>query len=193
RLLGAWGFPAPYGHQPAGAADVSFNLDIVGGATDALAAAMDQVTTSGRPRVVGGAGNPKGPAESAEIRVNLLFDHETPAVKVESPYTGGAGGAGGALRVTPRSAGPLSVRLPAWADPTKVTVEGAAGPPVLAGGYLTFTGGAAGRPVTLRFDRPARELTLRHRARDVRVRLRGDEVVGMDRFGTDLSFFDPYE
>ena len=31
RHLGAFGFPAPYGHEPVGATRVSFNMDIVGG------------------------------------------------------------------------------------------------------------------------------------------------------------------
>ena len=31
RHLGAFGFPAPYGHKPVGAQWIGFNMDIVGG------------------------------------------------------------------------------------------------------------------------------------------------------------------
>ncbi len=40
---------------------------------------------------------------------------------------------------------------------------------------------------------PLRDTTLNHRTRDIRTRMRGDEVVAMDNFGADLTFFDPYE
>ena len=34
------------------------------------------------------------------------------------------------------------------------------------------------------------EIELQHRTRRIRVRMRGDEVVAMDNFGADLTFFD---
>jgi hypothetical protein len=36
-------------------------------------------------------------------------------------------------------------------------------------------------------------MTLRHRTQDIRVRLRGDAVVAMDSFGTDLTYFAPID
>ena len=38
-----------------------------------------------------------------------------------------------------------------------------------------------------------REIALQHRTRQIRVRLQGDEVMGMENFGADLTFFDPME
>jgi hypothetical protein len=40
---------------------------------------------------------------------------------------------------------------------------------------------------------PEQTITMRHRTHDIRVRLRGDEVVAMDNFGADLTYFDPFE
>jgi hypothetical protein len=37
RLRGAWGFPAPYGHDPIGLDRLKFNLDVVGGVVGSLA------------------------------------------------------------------------------------------------------------------------------------------------------------
>ena len=39
------------------------------------------------------------------------------------------------------------------------------------------------------FDLPVQEVTLKHRTRDIRVRLSGDQVVAMDNCGADLTFF----
>ena len=36
-------------------------------------------------------------------------------------------------------------------------------------------------------------LTLKHRTREIRVRLWGDQVVAMDNFGAKLTFFDPID
>ena len=41
--LGAFGFPAPYGHRFRGATRISFNMDIVGGATASLCEAYRHV------------------------------------------------------------------------------------------------------------------------------------------------------
>ncbi len=168
RHLGAFGFPAPYGHQPLGADHISFNMDIVGGAVDSLCAAYAAVA---------------GPAG----RVNLLFDHETADVKVESPYTHDV------LSVMPKKAGPLLVRLPAWVERSRVVLRGAPHPPQWQNGYLVLTDCPPGHAVEVKFDLPARELVLRHRTHDIRVRLRGDAVVAMEHFGTDLHYFDPIE
>ena len=174
RHLGAFGFPAPYGHQPLGAPDVSFNMDIVGGAVDSLCAAYGHAVTS----------------DAAGVRVNLLFDHETAGVRVESPYTGGRAGT---LRVTPKTAKPLFVRLPSWVPASGLAVEGAAVAPRVSNGYLVFTGCTPGKTIDVKLGLPRRELVLRHRTRDIRVRLQGDAVTAMDHFGTDLAYFEPIE
>ena len=169
RHRGAFGFPAPYGHEPVGADRVGFNMDIVGGAV----ASLCQVY---RDRVRSG---PEG------HRVNLLFDCEGEAVRVESPYTHDC------LRVEARQPGPLWVRLPGWVAPRDLVVEGA--PRYrLDNGFLFFAQPPLNTPIEIRFDLAEEELVLRHRTRSIRARLRGDEVVAMDDFGADLTFFAPF-
>jgi len=74
RSRGAFGFPAPYGHQSIGdgrGGIVAFNLDIVGGTVGSLVEAYREATRF----------------ESTGHWVNLLFDHATDAIEVKSPYT----------------------------------------------------------------------------------------------------------
>ena len=169
RHRGAFGFPAPYGHHPVGLPRIAFNMDIVGGAVASLCEAYRDVSRR----------------DAAGTWVNLLFDHETAAVSVESPYSGDG------LRLTLKQRGPLFVRVPAWANPTVPGVDGIAAQPLLTDHYLLIADAPVGVPLKVQFNLPANELLLRHRTRDIRVRLRGDEVVAMDGCGQELTFFDP--
>ena len=89
--LGAFGFPAPYGHESIGPGrgSLSFNMDIVGGVVASLCEAYAEVVRS----------------EPTGHWVNLLFDHETPAMRVRSPYTGAPPGGPGPTRSPGCSAG----------------------------------------------------------------------------------------
>ena len=171
RHLGAFGFPAPYGHQPLGLERVSFNLDIVGGAVGSLCEAFRDATGCDR----------------AGHWVNLLFDHETDAIKVQSPYTHPA------LTITVKEPAPLFVRLPPWVPLDRVSVEGLSGLPRFTCGHLFVAEPPLGQPITVSFPLLEDEVVLKHRTRDIRVRLRGDAVVAMDDFGADLTFFDPID
>ena len=171
RLRGAFGFAAPYGHEPIGASKIRFNLDIVGGTVGSLCEAYREATRF----------------DEAGHRVNLLFDHETPAIKVESPYTHGG------LRVTLKRPGPLFVRIPPWVDPGSVRVPGASGAARLTNGYLFISQPSVNRPMSFEFQLRSSEITLGHRTRRIRAVLRGDEVTAMENFGADLTFFDPLE
>ena len=143
-------------------------MDIVGGAVASLCEAYREATRR----------------DAAGHWVNLLFDHETDQIKVESPYTGPD------LGVTLKQPGPLFVRIPAWADASALSVSGCAERPLRTGRYLLFANPPVGTPLTFRLELPTSELSLRHRTRDIRVRLRGDEVVAMDNFGQGLAYFD---
>ncbi len=167
RHLGAFGFPAPYGHAPLGFPDVSFNMDIVGGATASLCEAYRHVVTE----LPGGQG------------VNLLFDQETDGIKVESPYPSGK------LRITAKRPGPISVRIPPWADPAAIAVDGTDG--ARSDTAITISNPPAGAPITITLPLTEHEINLPHRTRAIRTRMRGDEVIAMDNFGADLTFFPP--
>lgn len=170
RHWGAFGFPAPYGHHPVGLPRIAFNMDIVGGAVASLCEAYRETTRF----------------DAAGHWVHLLFDHKSDAIKVESPYTGND------LVVTVKQPGPLFVRVPTWAkDPPQLT--GVVEQPVRSGGYLLLAHPPVDAPLMFAIRLPAAELLLRHRTRDIRVRLRGDEVVAMDNFGQKHTFFDPID
>lgn len=170
RLRGAWGFPAPYGHEPVGLSEsanrkVSFNLDIVGGAVGALCEAYRHISifTSGCHQL------------------NLLFDHETPELKVVSPYVGGK------LIVTTKIPGSLSVRIPSWVDTKKLSCTESF---YLNDCYLDILEPTVGRPISISFPMPRREIEVSNIAGMIRAALRGDEVLAMSNFGADLTFFE---
>jgi hypothetical protein len=169
RHLGAFGFPAPYGHRPLGVERISFNMDIVGGGVGSLCEALRTVATS----------------DQAGHRVNLFFDHETPFLAIESPYTRDG------LRVRVKRPGPLWVRLPGWVDRADLSIEGTEERPLFTNGYLYFARPPVNRPIAFRFPLTETDITLRHRTRSIRVRLRGDAVAAMEDVGADLTFFEP--
>ena len=175
RHLGAYGFPAPYGHKSVGKGrgHLSFNMDIVGGTVASLCEAYREVVR----------------VEQTGHWVNMLFDHETDAVRVRSPY-GGDG-----LVVEIKQAGPLFLRIPPWVDHAQLQVVGAEAEPMLSNGYLFIAHPPVGAPIHIEFALPDCELTLSERLhiRPIRVQLRGDTVVAMENFGAELTFFEPYK
>ena len=171
RLRGAFGFPAPYGHEPLDIPEIKFNLDIVGGAVASLCEALRSTTTR----------------EEAGHHVNLLFDHETSDIAVESPYTHPA------LRVQVKRPAPLYVRIPPWVDRDALQVEGVAGQVLHTGGYAFIAEPPVNRWINLRFPLAELDIALRHRTRTIRARMRGDVVDAMENFDADLTFFDPLD
>ena len=174
RHLGAFGFPAPYGHTSIGKGrgTFSFNMDIVGGVVGSLCEALREVERS----------------EPTGRRINLLFDQETSATRVQSPYTHDC------LRVELKQAGPLFVRIPPWLNREEVDVEGNESPPIWTNGYLFFNKVSAGKTIQLRFPLKESQIMLSDRLHihPIRVKMRGDAVAAMDHFDADLTFFDPY-
>ena len=171
RIKGSFGFPAPYGHQPVNLSLVKFNTDIVGGTVGALCEAFRHATRFDR----------------AGHWVNLLFDHETSAIRVKSPYTHSA------LRITLKRPGPLSLRVPPWVDFPSVKLEGVTGQPRESSGYVLFATPPVNREITVEFPLTRQEITLKNPASPIRVRLEGDGVTAMDNLGADLTFFDSIE
>lgn len=175
RLRGAWGFPAPYGHEPIGLVGheryrVAFNLDIVGGTVGSLCEAYRETTQF----------------DNVVHRVNLLFDHETEHIHVRSPYTHPS------LEVTVKQPGPLFVRIPPWADDDQLRISGYEGVTRRSNGYLLMQGPPVNRPISIEFPLTERETVLDSVTGPIRAQLRGDSVVAMDNLGADLTFFDPH-
>ncbi len=61
----------------------------------------------------------------------------------------------------------------------------------MANGYLFVAEPPVNRPIAIAFELPTEEIALKHRTREIRARLRGDEVAAMEDFGADLTFFEP--
>ena len=165
RHQGAFGFPAPYGHEPVGAKGVGFNMDIVGGGVSTLCDAYRAATRFDR----------------TGHHVDLLFDHETDAIRVESNYTQDA------FTLMLKKPGPLSIRIPSWVDVDAV-IQGVSNAR-RNGQYLFIADHPVAEQLVLNYGLPARELVLKHRTRNIGVRLIGDSVQAMDNFGADLTFF----
>lgn len=169
RLLGLFGFNAVYGHLPLGKNEVTPSIDIVGGATASLCAAQREVAVTS-----GGV-----------TRVNMLFDFESDAVRIESPYTSDA------LRITPRVLGDIAVRVPSWADVGAMLVDGQVAGRFIVDGRITLRSPPVGRAVELRLPLTERNLTIRHQDHDIGARLHGDAVVAMDDLGAGMAYFPP--
>jgi hypothetical protein len=168
RHLGAFGFPAPYGHQPVGAKSIGFNMDVVGGTVGSLCEVWRAATT------FDGTGH----------HVNLLFDHETDTISVKSPYPHGV------ARIEVRKAAPLALRLPSWVTQQDIAIEGAESKPKFETNSLVISEPRVGKPIVVRMPLRTSEIELNHRAHRIRVRLRGDSVVAMENFGMPLTWFD---
>ena len=169
RHLGAFGFPAPYGHKPVEAKSISFNMDIVGGAVGSLCEAWRAATVF----------------DESGHWVNLLFDRETDAISVKSAYPDGM------VRVEVRKAGPLVVRLPSWVSERDAMVEGADFETRSGTNLLRVAKPFVGKPVVIRMPLRNSEIDLNHHSHRIRVRLRGDSVIAMENFGMPLTWFDP--
>ena len=168
RHQGAFGFPAPYGHRPHGLERISFNMDIVGGAVASLCEVLRESAVT----------NQRG------HMVNMMFERQSEFLHVM------ANSDNSGVMATPLKSGPLSIRIPAWVDQTKLRVNGSAKFQVI-NGYILIAEPKLGEPVQVSYPVSESELVLRHRTREIRARLRGDTVVGMDNFGAELTFFPP--
>jgi hypothetical protein len=144
-------------------------MDIVGGAIASLCEVYRAVTTF----------------DDAGHWVNLLFDHETAQIAVESPYTHEV------LRIRIKAPAPLFVRLPPWLPLDALVCDELAGAYHVTNGYLCIPQPPVNRWLRIGFPLVEQTITLTHRRRAIRACLRGDAVIAMDNFGADLTFFAP--
>ncbi|NLZ56475.1 MAG: hypothetical protein GX900_07420 [Clostridiaceae bacterium] len=168
RHLGAFGFPAPYGHHPRGLECISFNMDIVGGAVASLCEAYALCASY----------------KNGIHRVNMLFDCQTEYLRVESPYTHDA------LSVTVEQPGPLFVRIPSWVDRSELRIIGVTW--YISGDWIFVPQPVVGVPVRIEFPLTVREITLHHSTHTLRARLMGDVVQAMENEGMGKTFFEDF-
>ena len=91
--------------------------------------------------------------------------------------------------MTVKRPGTLFVRVPSWVDAERMKLTGTDEKPAVVDGYWKLTHPPVGRPLRFEFALPEQELALAHRTRTIHARLRGDEVVMMENFGEELTFF----
>lgn len=175
RLKGSWGFPAPYGHKSiheGREGGLCFNTDIVGGVVASLCEAYRQISYF----------------DKFGHHVNLLFDHKTPNINIQSPYTHDS------LKITLYKAGPLFVRIPSWVDHKQIKIDGSPILPVWNGNILHFQKIPEGFTIDVQFPIPERTIIMAdNHIYPIRVKLKGDIVFAMDNFGAEFTYFDPIE
>ena len=170
-MQGSWGFPAPFGHEPLENKRIRFNLDVVGGTVASLCEAYRSLYS----------------LKENIISINLLFDQDNKHVKVTSPYPSNE------IEVLPKSSMPLSIRIPKWANRNNIKISGTDIDPIWTNGYFMFPSVVAGNPITISTPLRVQTLNLKHKTRNIEVKLRGDEVIAMQNFGADLTFFEPID
>lgn len=173
RHRGAWGFPAPYGHKSIskGRGGLSFNMDIVGGVTGSLCEVHRNIATRG----------------DSGWNINLLFDYDSPDISIRSPYTNNC------LAVSLGKASALSIRIPQWVERQAVQVSSNTGEHHFSGSRLVIPAASAGEEIQIRFPLPESVMTMsRNHVNPIRVKLKGDSIVGMDNHGANFVFFDPF-
>ncbi|MBT3345515.1 MAG: hypothetical protein HN712_06020 [Gemmatimonadetes bacterium] len=182
RHLGAWGFPAPYGHLSwgKGRGGLSFNMDIVGGVVASLCEALSAVTISAP------AGD--GPLHH---KIRLLLETTTQDLQLGICTENDAM----TLEIRLQHLGDLQIQLPPWVDEEAIRMEPLTEHFSIDEDGLHIPGrdkadAAVADPIRVHLPTPGEELTLtHHHDHPIEVHLRGDRVVAMDSLGADLTFF----
>jgi len=169
RHLGAFGFPAPYGHKPVGLSAIGFNMDIVGGAVGSLCEAWRSAVRF----------------DAAGHRVSLWMDCETPEIRIRSPYGSGI------LKIELRKGGPLAIRIPDWLSMQDIHCDTLKAGTRLVNGYLQIENPPTSKEIRFEIPLKASRISLQHRTHAIAVALQGDSVSAMENFGAPLAYFDP--
>ncbi|MCY4527330.1 MAG: hypothetical protein OXB89_12075 [Anaerolineaceae bacterium] len=167
RLQGAWGFPAPYGHEPLGQQGVQFNLDIVGGAVASLCEYCRRAVVQDGQGV---------------FWLHCLLELDQGPIEVRTPYTGDI------LAIVLKEPGGMAIRVPHWftEDPAAFALRNNL---LLSDGYWRFEAKKAPCLLELPLTLEQQTVVLKHKTRDIRAHLAGDSIVSMDNHGADLTFF----
>ena len=89
---------------------------------------------------------------------------------------------------------PLSLRIPKWVSRNNIKISNPANTdPIWTNGYCMFPAVTPGKVISLSTPLRVQTLNLKHKTRNIEVKLRGDEVMAMQNFGADLTFFEPID
>ncbi|MBR5507775.1 MAG: hypothetical protein IKV88_07005 [Clostridia bacterium] len=169
RHIGAFGFPAPYGHQPKGEYEfISFNTDIVGGTVASICEAYKACTSY----------------ENNQHHVELLFDKKTEYIEVISPYHTGE------MKVTVKIPGSLNIRIPSWVEREKINVSESEW--YISGDYIVIPEPVINKTIDIIFPIVTHDIVLHHRTHTLNARMYGDIVIAMENEGMNFTFFEEY-
>lgn len=176
RSLGAFGFPAPYGHKIDRVDPVNFNFDITCGAMQALCEVLRNVCT----------------IEPGEIQINLPLSQTASGLQVRSCLP-----ERGALDIETAEPVRLLVRLPQGvaAEETAVIQDGNVRRilvcrrenSTIENGYVVLPAGAL--RVSVQFNLPETQTVEKLPSRTARIWWKGETVVRMEPTGTFLPFY----
>ena len=172
RLVGAFGFPAPYGHVPYGASSVSFNTDIVGGVVSSLVQVAHQAAVW----------------VDGELSIRLLLGsrgerYSFAVAQSEDELT---------MTFTVFQTQRLVIRVPAWVRTDTVQVLGADGWRIDAGWLrVEVPSHTAAARVVVICSVQRRRIDLGHALQPISMILSGARVVAADALRQPLPFFPP--
>ena len=182
RHLGAFGFPAPYGHWPVdqildsnlslnskkSGDRISFNMDIVGGVIGSLCEVTKHVLIE----------------EDNLYKINLFFNLPVKNKNIEIKFN--ETGNGTQIKIiNPKD---IMLRIPSWAQKFPIDINGDVNYEIFDG-YIKIYGLNTNQSIDIKFQLPNRKIVLNHRKRNIEVNLIGDNIISMENFDAKLTFF----
>ncbi len=167
RVRGAFGFPAPYGHQAASTDFLNFNFDITCGGIQALCMVSNKVAGM----------NP-------DLHVNLLIDHTSPEVVVRSRFP-----ASNEFTLEVFTSQCCDVRIPEWIEQKSIQVHRCEKliPAWVDNGYLHLGKGPAVFQINFHAGNKWTEEWIN--GRSYHVNWKGNQVIAMEPTCDFLPFF----
>lgn len=167
RVRGAFGFPAPYGHQATGTDFLNFNFDITCGGVQALCMIAKKVVD-----------------KDLDLIVNLLIDHTSPEIEIRSLFP-----ASNQVTIEVLTNQFCKIRIPDWIDhkSIKASRDQKSIPSRFDRGYLQLGKG----PAVFQMDFHASHRWTEEwiNGRSYRVNWKGNQVIAMEPTGGFLPFF----
>ena len=180
--MGAFGFPAPYGHWPVdqkldsnlslnskkSGDRISFNMDIVGGVVGSLCEVTKHVLIE----------------EDNLYRINLFFNLPIKNKNIEINFNK----TGNISEIKVHKPKDIILRIPSWAQKSPIDINGDVTYEILDG-YIKIYGLNTDQNIEVKFHLPNRRIVLKHRKRDIEVNFIGDNIISMENFDAELTFF----
>ena len=169
RIKGAFGFPAPYGHEDSPGAEISYNWDIIGGVSGLCWAKCHQVTY-----------------KNGFCSVNLLFDYQDDTFEFQSPYTHD-----GILSMKLRNEMGVRIRLPQRANLSQLskTLDASDYRWCISGDWLYLQQLPVGSTCQILLPLMSEDKTYEYNGHLLNFRWMGEAVTAASSKGKRLCFF----